>query len=311
MTDFIRIIRNIPRNENPLSVSSVTERLLNRPLMVPSVAIFSSCIVTYITGSLMPFCILSALFLASGVFAAVRKDLKLFFCLVMSMILMISGSLRMFFVLNAACPDTDEGYCYGTVIWLNRKLSGKDQITADINGVRCSIRFEGDIEVPSVCSGTCFKASGQFEEPESPGNPGEFDYKKSLRSKGVRYIFHADSFTVMKEPEGLVKTVLSFPDACFRLRERIFNRFTYGRTPEEKGLLAAVCLGDSSLAEDSITRDFNISGCSHLLAVSGTHFSGFLVVLPYLLNAITADRRKTTLVYVFFAFVIGLSLIHI
>lgn len=218
---------------------------------------------------------------------------------------MISGSLRMFYILNASCPESSDGYYYGTVVFLNRKLSGKNQITADIQGVRCNLWFESGSDEPLVSPGMCFKASGQFKEPEKPGNPGEFDYRSSLRSKGIRYLFYADSFLVTKAPEGVLRSVLSFPDICFRLRESVFERFSYGRSREEKGLLAAVCLGDSSLTEESITRDFNLSGCSHLLAVSGTHFSGFLVVLPYLLNIFSPDRRKTTIVYVFFAFMIG------
>lgn len=305
MTDFNKYFRNIPRIANPLSVPQVTDRLLNRPLLVPALALFSSCIMTYVSGTLIPFCLILALFLISGIIAAVRKDLKLFFCLTMSMILMISGSLRLYDVLNSACPDSADGYYCGKIIYINRKLSGKSQITAEIQGIRCNVWFDSDIEEPILSSGAYFKASGQFKEPESAGNPGEFDYKKSMRSKGIRYSFYADSFTVTKVPEGITRAVLSFPDACFRIRESVFERFTYGRSSEEKGLLAAVCLGDSSLAEESVTREFSLSGCSHLLAVSGTHFSGFLLVLPYLLNAICPDRRKTTIIYVFFAFIVG------
>ena len=205
-------------------------------------------------------------------------------------------------VLRTSCPESVDGYYTGTVISCERKLSGDNKITVDIGGMRAELRFDKKLEPPDMVPGQSFYSSGRFKEPEKAGNPGEFDYLGYLKSKGIRYLFYADSFSEISRPEGIKKAVLSLSEKSFKLRKILFERFTYGKNKEEKALLAAVCLGDSSLADDDVKRDFALAGCSHLLAVSGTHFAGFLAVLPYILGAFCPDRKKTSPVYAFFAF---------
>ena len=65
-------------------------------------------------------------------------------------------------------------------------------------------------------------------------------------------------------------------------------------------------LGYFCFFDDDTERFFRMSDCSHLLAVSGTHFAGFLmVILPYILNAAAQDRRRNIIVYVLCAFLTG------
>ena len=199
-------------------------------------------------------------------------------------------------------PYTTDGSYSGIVISCERKLSGTERITAKIGGVYAELRFDDGLEKTDITPGASFTATGKFKEPVSAGNPGEFDYQEYLKSKGIRYLFYADSIALTDGPSKTIKKFLSFPEFCFKIRKSLFDRFTFGRNDEDKGLLAAVCLGDTSLADDSISRDFKMAGCSHLLAVSGTHFAGFLIVLPYVLAAICPDRRKSSVIYTFFAF---------
>ena len=302
MTDFNRIELNIPRTADSGMLSEIAERMLKRPLLVPAILLFAACCLTYVSESIVPV-ILSVIFLISvSVYAFKKRALSVLSCSLISLLLVVLCCLRILLVLGASCPESGEGYSTGTVLSCERKLSGTNRITVEIQGVRAELRFNKEMEAPDLRPGEVFRASGRFKEPESPGNPGEFDHPAYLRSKGIRYLFYADSYHTVSVPGGVMKTILSFPDLCFRLRGFLFERFTYGRSSEEKALLAAVCLGDSSLTEEKVTRDFALSGCSHLLAVSGTHFAGFLAALPYVLNSFCRDRRKTAGIYVFFAF---------
>ena len=305
MTDFNRIELNIPRTVLSLAVPEVSERLLKRPLMVPAFVLFASCYLTYLSENKTPMLLLAVLLTGIALCSVKMHDLTLLFCSLISILLVITCCLRIISALGAEYPESIEYAYSGTVLSCERKLSGTNRITVEIQGVRADLRFGKEIEVPELSAGETFKVTGRFREPEKAGNPGEFDYSVYLKSKGIRYMFYADSFASVSKPKGIVKMVLSFPERCFKVREYLFERFTYGRSVEEKALLAAVCLGDSSLDEDKVTRDFKLSGCSHLLAVSGTHFAGFLAVLPYILSAISQDRKKTTVVYAFFAFLIA------
>lgn len=296
MTDFNRTEAIIP---------NITERLLKRPLVLPAIVLFAACYLTYLTGNSIPLILFSVILIIPCIYSLIRKDISLFFCSLMALILIFTSCLRMISILNAFFPENDPEYYKGTVISCERKLSGTCRIIAEIEGVRAELRLNEESDESTIKPGECFEITGRFKEPEKSGNPGEFDYPVYLRSKGIRYLFYADSYKVLARPAGIKGLVLSFPELCFNCRRYLFERFTKGREKEEKALLAAVCLGDSSLTDDDVTRDFSLSGCSHLLAVSGTHFAGFLAVLPYVLNAVFRDRRKGSLIYMFFAFLIA------
>ncbi len=305
MTDFNRIKLNIPRTPSGLTISNVIERYEKRPLFVPAIMLFLSCFMTYKAGTLFPLSLSIPLLVALGIYGVRKRNTECAFCAVLTVILVLFCCYRIYSALNVVSPYDSKADVTGTVISCEKKLSGTSRITAKIEGLDSELKFTKDFVPPELMPGCVFTAYGSFREPLSAGNPGEFDYKDYLKSRGIRYQFYADTLTVTKEPSGFRRSIFSFPDLCFSLRSRILNRFTFGRSKEEKGLIAAVCLGDSSLADDNAIRDFRLSGCSHLLAVSGTHFAGFLAVLPYLLGLLCPDRKKSSLIYGIFVFIIG------
>lgn len=305
MTDFNRNSLIIPRTALSDAVPDVLERLVKRPLTAPALMLFVSCCLTFLSESKIPLFLFSAALAAFCIYAWFRHEMYAFFCALFSLLLVVFCCLRMISLLGVTCPESNDGYYTGTVISCERKLSGTNRITVEFSGLRAEMRFDKDLEEPVIVPGQCFYVSGRFKEPEKAGNPGEFDYPGYLKSKGIRYMFYADSFKELSRPDGIKKALLSFPEMCFRMRKYLLERFTYGRNQEEKALLAAVCLGDSSLSDNDVTREFALSGCSHLLAVSGTHFAGFLAVLPYLLGAFCPDRKKTSVVYLLSAFLVA------
>lgn len=304
MTDFIRIKPNIPK-ANGLAVSDVTERVLKRPMLVPALILFFSCCLTFLSESAIPLCISAGILVITGLVAFLKRNLNLLLCVLISLVLVFVSCIRILSVLSIEIPVSSDEYHTGIVISCEKKLSGKNSITAVIGGVRVDLTADNVSDPSFPVPGMCFTASGKFKEPDSPGNPGEFDYKGYLKSKGIKYRFYADSLIVLSAPEGFNKICLSFPDFCFRVRSRLFERFTQGMDDANRGLVAAVCLGDTSLSEESDIRDFKLSGCSHLLTVSGTHFAGFLAAFPFVLRTIFPNRKKGTFIYVIFAFLIS------
>ena len=305
MKDFNRIRLNIPRIVSGNLAEEALGRFTRRPLLFPAAAVFISCILTYLTESFVPLAVISGILLLFGTFALVKRNMAMFFGILMSLILVISCNIRILRSLGAVMPDPADGNYIGTVISVERKLSGTKRITAIIGGVSSELGFDSDSGDIELRPGSGFIASGRFKEPDGPGTPGAFDYREYLKSKGIKYMFYADSLTVTDEAAFPLCLLLSFNEKCFSIRSRLFEKVTAGRSEEEKSLFAAVCLGDSSMASDELIRDFRLSGCSHLLAVSGTHFAGFLIALPYILAAICPDRKKSILIYMFFALAIA------
>lgn len=305
MKDFNRIRQIIPKSALDLKTETAWECFMKRPLLIPSAVLFAASCLTYLTCSLIPLAVITAVVAAFGVYLLEKRNVSGLLGILLCLIAALFCSFRIKAALSAQMPSDIDGFYLGTIVSVEKKLSGTQKVVANIGGVNVELRFDKNLESPKALTGASFKATGKMREPDTAGNPGAFDYKAYLKGKGILYQFYADSFIYTAYPKGLSKISSSFPELCFRIRKEMFERFTYGRTIEDKALFAAVCLGDSSLADDSVIRDFKLSGCSHLLAVSGTHFAGFLLVLPYILALICPERKKSSLIYMFFAFLIA------
>lgn len=73
----------------------------------------------------------------------------------------------------------------------------------------------------------------------------------------------------------------------------------------DSAILAAICLGDSSLIDNQVVRNFRVLNCSHLLAVSGSHFGAFLLVITFLLDKIKSPKRIKLILNLVFILLIG------
>ena len=139
--------------------------------------------------------------------------------------------------------------------------------------------------------------------PEGSSNPGQFDYKRYLRTKGIGYSIISDDLKVLHSSHfgAFITRVRYF------IRNLIYQSFADYYEDKDTALMSALCLGDTSLVDDQITRNFRLADCSHLLAVSGTHFSSFLVITSYCLKGFDGKRRNffQTIVIMILGFLTG------
>ena len=192
------------------------------------------------------------------------------------------------------------------VTFVSRDLSGDIDITVRLKGGSyCVLKYYGsDPLYKTLRSGDILLLHGKIKEPPKAGNPGEFDYREYLKKQGILYVITCDSFEVSKG--GFPSNITGYvQDFFFELRKEALNVVSSTFDKSSKALAAAVCTGDRSLISDDLRRDFKMSCCSHLLAVSGTHFAGFLVCLPMILNAFRLKRRSAFVVHSLFCILIG------
>ena len=82
------------------------------------------------------------------------------------------------------------------------------------------------------------------------------------------------------------------PSAMFaRLRSHLTSRFIAGAGRDAGGFASAILLGNRDNLPDTLKRDFRRLGLSHLLAVSGTHFSVMITYLTFFLKKLRLPRR--------------------
>ncbi len=135
-----------------------------------------------------------------------------------------------------------------------------------------------------------------------------FDTLQYYRSIGVDYVGYPlmddQTFRVLKSGEE---------DFVNRLRLGIYNmRQTLGRaidrvTDDHEGVLKAMLVADTAALDEATRQDFIQSGMSHMLVVSGMHFSIITTMVLMLLRLLKVKRRlRYAIVMAFCVFLMAL-----
>ena len=286
---------------------SVTRRelkriLYQRPLIIPAVLCLITCLVTYHTESVFPAVITACFMLIFGV-AFCRDNMHILLCYFITALLAVFAGLSISARLASFSGFTGYSIYRAEVFDIKYRADG----TAVLE---CSLECgaHAAVYVPSsegIGTGDVIRLTGKLSEPERPGNPGEFDYAEYLRRKGISYVMWPEEIRVISKGTALetLPGIVSYQ--IYLLRLYFLNTFSAGDA-DIKAVASAVFTGDTSLLDDDLTRSFRLTNCAHLLAVSGTHFAGFLLVLPLILKTLHTGRKKAVFVYASAALAIGM-----
>ena len=155
---------------------------------------------------------------------------------------------------------------------------------------RCLVYVEGDA-TNRLSAGDTVSIIGGLSWPESPGNPGEFDYSQFLN----RQQFSAQLF--VKHPDAI--SVVT-PASRFHvmhwvsmLRNDANRVLTESTDAEVHGVALALLLGERRQIPADTERHFVASGTMHLLAISGLHVGILFLFLLRLCNLLFLRRRQS------------------
>lgn len=278
-----------------------------RPLLIPAGLLLLCSFLSYLAQSVVP-AILMCVLVISIIVIYIRKHkaLTVLFAGILICCMLIYSGFSISSKLNAvANTGTDEFSCRVTSV--SHDLSGNLDVVARLDGgAYCVLKYYGtDPVFASIRTGDYLSIYGKLKEPEKASNPGEFDYREYLKKQGISYILTCDSVEIVGRAGFPVSLTGYIQDAFLNMRKSALNAVCSTFDKPSRALAAAVCSGDKSLISDDVRRDFKMSCCSHLLAVSGTHFAGFLVCLPMILNAFKLKRKSAFLVHSMFCILIG------
>ncbi|WP_245799255.1 DNA internalization-related competence protein ComEC/Rec2 [Virgibacillus siamensis] len=157
------------------------------------------------------------------------------------------------------------------------------------------VYFKNDqINVPNLKYGAQCILSGTAELPDTARNPGQFDYRKFLLSKGITYQL------IIASPEDIVCQGSSLLNHVYQLRGKLIAYVTENVSPVTAAWINALVLGDDSQLGDETTAVFQRWNLSHLLAISGLHI-GLIVGLVYFilvkLTIFTKEKAQTIMIY--------------
>ena len=278
-----------------------------RPLLIPAALLLVCCLFSFLFHSLIPGFLLSTfVILFCVLYYRRRKAINALFAGILVSSMLVYSGFSISTRLNAFA-DTGQEEFRCRVTSVSRDLSGGIEVVARLDGgAYCLLKYYGtDTVFAQVRNGDLLFIEGKLKEPEQAGNPGEFDYREYLKKQGIRYILTVDYVEIV-DSGGFPADLTGFiQDAFFNMRKKALNAVSTEFDGNSRALTAAVCAGDKSLITNDVRRDFKMSCCSHLLAVSGTHFAGFLVCLPMILNALKLKRKSAFLVHSAFCILIG------
>lgn len=121
-------------------------------------------------------------------------------------------------------------------------------------------------------------------------NSGGFAERRYYNSRGVLLRAEAESVLRLGHASAGIRGAF----ACLNETMSAFLRAKLGR--EGAALPAALLLGDRSLLPDTLTRDFRRLGVSHLLAISGFHFTALLGMLEAALRPLIRRKKARALI---------------
>ena len=278
-----------------------------RPLLIPASLLMVCCLFSFLFHSLIPCFLISAfIILFCVLYFRRRKAVNALFAGILISSMLVYSGFSISSKLNAFA-DTGQAEYRCRVTFVSRDLSGGIDVVARLDeGAYCILKYYGDDPVfAQIRNGDLLFVEGKLKEPEKAGNPGEFDYREYLKKQGIRYILTIDYVEVVESSVFPANFMGYIRNAFFNMRKKALNAVSSEFDGQSRALTAAVCAGDKSLITNDVRRDFKMSCCSHLLAVSGTHFAGFLVCLPMVLNALRLKRKSAFLVHSAFCILIG------
>lgn len=150
---------------------------------------------------------------------------------------------------------------------------------------------------------TC-EVYGKMEQPTRSTNPGQFDYRRYLQTKGIMYQIN------MKSMEDISCSGSGTLAGVYDLRQKLIHHVKRLVGKETAAWLTALVIGDdSSIDEDTIDL-FQRWGLSHILAISGLHV-GLIVSIVYFLfikcNLLTKEKAQWVMIIFlpFYALIAG------
>ena len=137
---------------------------------------------------------------------------------------------------------------------------------------------------PSLLVGTHVASLRASDEPSSPDNPGEFDYRRHSQVNRVLTIIRVrDWSSIGICPEGVTYSTTRCVDW---LRQLLRDRLHAIVPSRSQPLSDSLLLGLRRALPEQTKRVFSDTGCIHILAISGLHVglvaAGVLYVLRFL-----------------------------
>ncbi len=126
---------------------------------------------------------------------------------------------------------------------------------------------------------------GEFLKPEGKRNYGGFDYSLYLKTQKIYGAFNVQNFKIISKNKGnkIQKNIINFKQYVKETLRTYLNK-------DEAELGIGLVIGDRAGISKGVENDFKDSNLTHMLAVSGSHFTYIILTVGYVNKIIRRNR---------------------
>ena len=136
-------------------------------------------------------------------------------------------------------------------------------------------------------TGDIIEFSGDFNQPDGQRNEGGFNYKLYLKTKKISGSFTAKTVKKVGQNKSII---VKWRKMVSTIRNNVLINYKNNLSDENVSLISALTIGDKTNLEKNVIQEFRDASLSHILAISGAHFS-YIILLISFINKIIKRKR--------------------
>ena len=126
---------------------------------------------------------------------------------------------------------------------------------------------------------------GEYSIPEGKRNYGGFDYSLYMKTQKLYGTFEIENYELINKNKGnkIEEKILDF-------KKYVKNILNTNLQKDEANLCIGLLIGDRTNISKQIEEDFKNSNLTHMLAVSGSHFTYIIIAISFVNKGIKRKR---------------------
>lgn len=181
----------------------------------------------------------------------------------------------------------EQNYKYIYVV----KLKSENKL---INGKNFIINVKKNNNSQKLYYGDEINFKGKYIIPESKRNYGGFDYSLYMKTQKLYGSFEIENYKLLRKNKGnfIQKNIFEFKQYVKNILRKYLKK-------DSADLCIGLIIGDRTNLSEEIEEDFKNSNLTHMLAVSGSHFTYIILTMSYI-NKIIKRKRMGQIVTIIF-----------
>ena len=138
--------------------------------------------------------------------------------------------------------------------------------------------------------GDVIKVKGKISIPQKLNNPGEFNYKLYLYSNNIHGLIN--TYEIPNKVEYTLNFVENIYSKIYMFKSHVQNIIQTSMSQTNANVAMSIIYGDTTELDENIKEEFESIGISHLMSVSGTHITSFMIVITLMFRINNKQNKQ-------------------